>query len=148
MSILFANSLENYATILTFRGMAYILGHMLIVGITIWALLVGFMKFRRKDVIYGLIFILTLFVLSVPINNLFNMLMPNHSSNYFYTMILEGGTPLEYMYNLGIEITVLGMKVNLKYMILLLILGAIIYYGIYLFTILINKRIKIREEVL
>lgn len=52
------------------------------------------------------------------------------------------------MYNLGIEITVLGMKVNLKYMILLLILGAIIYYGIYLFTILINKRIKIREEVL
>src|SRR5690554_6777063 len=58
LSIVFANSLENYATILNFRGIAYILGHMLIVGISIWALLVGFVRIKKKDIKSGLIFIL------------------------------------------------------------------------------------------
>src|SRR5690554_5755002 len=68
LSIVFANSLENYSTILNFRGIAYIFGHMLIVGITIWALLVVFMKLTKKDLYKGIAFVFILFVLSVPIN--------------------------------------------------------------------------------
>ena len=36
LSLIFADGLENYANILTFRGQAYIFGHMLIVLITIF----------------------------------------------------------------------------------------------------------------
>src|SRR5690554_1766525 len=148
LSIVFANSLENYATILSLRGIAYIFGHMLIVGITIWAFLVGFMKFKKRDLAIGLIFILSLFVLSVPINNLFNDLMPGFTSNYFYSMKPEGGTPLVDMYKLGKVITVIGMEVNLVYMFLLLIVGAVVYFSIYLLTNFLNKKIETKEEVL
>lgn len=147
MSIVFANSLENYATIFTFRGIAYIFGHLLIVGITIWALLLGFMKFTKKDALSGLVFILLLFILSIPINNIFNDIMPNHSSNYFYTLKPEGGTPLVDMYNAGKVISFLGMEFNLVYMILLLVLGAVVYYGIYFLTIVLNRKIKLGTQV-
>lgn len=147
MSIIFANSLENYSTILTFRGAAYILGHMLIVGITIWALLIGFMRFTKRDVIKGLIFILGMFLLSLPINNLFNYLMPEHSSNYFYSLVPEGGTPLVTMYNLGKEITFLGMKMNLVYILLFLILGTVVYFGIYLLTKYLNDKFDFGKQV-
>src|SRR5690606_19826764 len=123
LAIIFANSLENYANILTFRGLAYIFGHLLIVGITLWSLLIGFMKVTIKDAAKGLIFILSMFILSIPINNLFNYLMPDYSSNYFYSIKPEGGTPLVAMFKLGHEIIFLGMKMNLVYILLFLILG-------------------------
>jgi len=148
LSIIFANSLENYATILTFRGGAYILGHMLIVGLTIWGLLVGFMKFTKKDIINGMVFILFLFVLSIPINNIFNKLMPDGSANYFYTMKPEGGTPLELMYNLGKVIKVFGIEFNLVYIILFLILGSVVYFSIALLTKFLNNKFKFGNQVL
>lgn len=146
MSIIFANSLENYSTILTFRGGAYIFGHMLIVGITIWALLVGFMKFTKKDMINGLVFVLSLFLITLPINNLFNHIMPEFSSNYFYSLAPEGGTPLEAMYNLGKVSTVLGMEFNLVYLLLFLVLGTVVYTGIYFLAKLLNDLFKFNEQ--
>lgn len=140
LSIVFANSLENYSTILNFRGIAYIFGHMLIVGITIWALLVGFMNLTKKDLYKGISFVLILFVLSVPINNLLNDLLPQYTANYFYTIKPESGTPLEDMYNLGKVISVVGIEFNLVYIILDLILGSIVFLGFYLAVKGLNRK--------
>ncbi|MCK9235041.1 MAG: hypothetical protein WC225_04840 [Acholeplasmataceae bacterium] len=127
LSIVFANSLENYVTILNFRGFAYIAGHLLIVALTIWAYTMKFVDVRKKEVIKSAAFIFTLFILSIPINNLFNSLMPGFSSNYFYTLVPEGGTPLEMFYNFGSEISFLGMKFNPIYIILTMIIGFVVY---------------------
>jgi len=146
LSIVFANSLENYATILNFRGIAYILGHMLIVGISIWALLAGFVRITKNDIKNGLIFILVLFILSIPINNIFNDLMPGFSSNYFYTLKPERGTPLEAMYNMGKEISILGMKFNLVYILLFLVLGSALYLGLSLAIKYFNDQYKFGQD--
>lgn len=142
LSIIFANSLENYQTIFTFRGMAYIFGHLLIVGVTIWALLVGFIKIKPKALKGSVLFVISLFILSIPINNLFNKLMPNHSSNYFYTMLPEEGSPLELMYNLGKEVIFLGLKINFIYVLLTIISGIIVYFSFYFLNKVINRKYK------
>ena len=147
MSIIFANSLENYGTIINFRGAAYIFGHMLIVGITIWALLEGFMNFTKKDMGKGLLFILSLFLLSIPINNLFNDLMPDFISNYFYTIKPEGGTPLEAMYKLGKVISVLGVEFNLVYVLLDIVFGSVLYFGVYLLSNALNNKFEFGKIV-
>jgi hypothetical protein len=49
LSILFANSLENYQTIINFRGMAYIFGHLLIVGVGLWAYFVDLVQINLKS---------------------------------------------------------------------------------------------------
>lgn len=139
LSIVFANSLENYHTILNFRGLAYIFGHMLIVSITIWSLLVGFLTLTTKDLLKGLIFILSLFILSVPINNIINDLVPNHTANYFYSIVPENGTPLEAMYDIGKVISVAGIEFNLIYLLLTLILGIVVYSGFYFIVKLLNR---------
>ena len=105
------------------------------------------MKFTNKDMGKGLIFILSLFLLSIPVNNLFNDLMPNFLSNYFYTMKPEGGTPLEVMYNLGKVITVIGLEFNLIYVILDIVLGSTLYFGIYLFNRYLNKKYDFGKQV-
>lgn len=139
LSIVFANSLENYQTILNFRGLAYIFGHMLIVSITIWSLLVGFLTLTSKDLLKGLIFILSLFILSVPINNVINDLVPNHTANYFYSIVPESGTPLEDMYKLGKVISVAGLEFNLVYLLLTLVLGIVVYSCFYFLVKLLNR---------
>ena len=127
LSILFANSLENYQTIINFRGAAYIFGHILIVGVAIWAYMLDLVRIERKSMIKGLIFLAVLFVLSVPINNLFNYLMPEYNSNYFYSLAPEGGTPLELAYSWGSVIKFLGLKFNPVYLFVTLIFGLGIY---------------------
>lgn len=146
MSIVFANSLENYATIINFRGAAYIFGHMLIVGITIWSLMLGFVKVGKKEILYSSIFIIALFLLSIPINNLFNYLMPTFSSNYFYTLVPEGGTPLEMFYKLGSEIKVLGISFNPIYIVLTMAIGFVVYFLMVLLGSTLNKKV-IRKQV-
>jgi hypothetical protein len=131
MSILFANSLENYTSLITWRATAYIWGHMLIVGMTIWALLVGTIKVDKKAFLNGIIFIMTLFILSVPINSIFNKIMPGFISNYFYTYLPEEGTPLDLAYSFGKPVNILGMEVNIIYILVVACFGVLMYYGFY-----------------
>ncbi len=140
MSIVFANSLENYATILNFRGFAYIVGHMLIVSLTIWAFLLGFVKITKKEVLQSSYIIMALFLISIPINNLFNYLMPDYSSNYFYTLVPEGGTPLELFYNLGKEITILKISFNPIYIVLTMAIGLVVFLLFAFAGYLLNKK--------
>lgn len=133
ISLIFADGLENYANLVTFRGFAYIFGHILIVVISFWAYLNDFVKTNRNVIIKSMILLDLLVILSVFVNNFFRLVL-NQSSNYFYTFKPEGGTPLEFFYNLG-NINKLGaFEVNTIYVFLYLIaipLAVYIQYHIF-----------------
>src|SRR5690606_1958072 len=125
---------------------AYLWGHMLIVGVVLWAFLNNMIHLNLRIVRKSVWVIFTLFLLSIIINNLFMKWMSPHPSNYFYTMTPEMGTPLELFYNLGKEISILGIRFNPIYIVCLLIAGLVVvflFYGNYkcLKLLIIEKRI-------
>src|SRR5690625_765515 len=134
LSIVFANGLMNYPTLISWQAAAYIFGHMLIVGVVIWAFLNKMVHLNIKVVHKAVGIILILFLLSIVVNNLFEKWMSPHPSNYFYTMTPEQGTPLELFYSLGNTIFVIGLEFNPIYIITLLFVGysvVLLFYGIY-----------------
>lgn len=136
VSILFANSLANYSTILTFRGFAYIFGHILLVVIPVWAYMVGFIKLNKKTLIETIKIVSILYLVSIMINNVIYLLFGQYA-NYFYTLKPENGTPLEMFYDLGQTVVLSnGFKFNILYLILTGLFGLVImivlYTGFYL----------------
>lgn len=132
MSVIFANSLTNYETILTFRGAAYIFGHMMIVSIILWAFFEGFIEMNKKIFIKSVITILILYIFLHITNNLLALL--DITPNYFYTLLPEYGTPLEIFYNLGTNYQFGIFTINPVYIGLSALLGLIvlfIFYGLY-----------------
>jgi len=133
MSIIFANSLENYSTLLTFRGMAYLWGHMLIVSITIWAVVSGFVKITAKTFGKTVVLMMLLYIVGLVSNNIINTLF-GFNANYFYTLKPESGTPLELFFNWGTMYVIGWFKINPLYMILTSLLGGVIvtgFFGVY-----------------
>ncbi|MDG5473634.1 YwaF family protein [Jeotgalibacillus sp. ET6] len=147
LSIVFADSLTNYATILNWQGMAYIWGHALIVGVVLWAYFNGMVHINLKT-LRRIVWVVTgMFFSSIVINNLFMEWMPGFVSNYFYTMIPQSGTPLELIYNMGETTTILGLQVNPIYILLLLFVGlsvVFMFYGLYL---ILNKVRKVDRSL-
>ena len=136
VSILFANSLANYPTIVTFRGFAYIFGHILLVVIPVWAYMVGFIKLNKKTLIETFKIVLILYLVSIVINNLMYILFGQYA-NYFYTLKPENGTPLEMFYDWGQTVMLSnGFKFNILYLIFTglfgLLIMIILYIGFYL----------------
>jgi|SRR5690554_305226 len=136
VSVIFADGLENYSTMINLQAMAYIAGHMLIVTAGIYMLLVGMIKINWQSMkkMYALVSLG--YFLSVPINGWFNILFAHTSknSNYFYTFKPQGGTPLESMFNLGENYTVGGITFNPMYLLTLALVGAVVLlamYGLY-----------------
>jgi hypothetical protein len=141
ISLIFADGLENYASLITFRGFAYIFGHILIVVISFWAYLNGFIKTEKKIVMKSMILIDLLVILSVFINNFFRLIL-NEASNYFYTAKPEGGTPLEFFYDLGSLNKIGAFEVNIIYVILYLIAVPLAIYIQYYIFFTLPKYIK------
>lgn len=134
MSIIFADGLAHMATVISFRGLAYLLGHTLIVGTTVWALLSKQFVINKKAHHLSMIIILVYYFATIPINNLFTRLMPDFISNYAYSMRPEIGTPMEMFYGWGEPVVFLGMEINFVYLSLMFVLGVVAYflfYGIY-----------------
>ncbi|WP_286143667.1 hypothetical protein [Bacillus sp. UNCCL81] len=138
VSIIFANGLSNYQSLLTWQGIAYLWGHMLIVGIVLWAyfnhMVVINLKISRKT----MSLIILLYILSIFVNNWFMKWMEPFTSNYFYTMAPKKGTPLAYFYNLGKETTTFGLHYNLMYLLILLLVGLFVVYLFYLVYLFLN----------
>jgi len=131
VSILFANSLANYTTILTLRGFAYIFGHILLVVIPVWAYMVGFIKLNKKTLIETFKIVSILYFVSIFINNLMYLLFGQYA-NYFYTLKPENGTPLEMFYNWGQTVMLSnGFKFNILYLILTGLFGFIVMIVLY-----------------
>jgi len=131
MSIEFANFLTHYATIMTFRGMAYVFGHMLIVGLTIFAFARGFVSLNKKVFIQTLTIVGILYVSSIFINNFFRLVL-TVSSNYFYTALPENGTPLELFYGLSSNVSIGSFEFNPLYLILTAMLGFLVMSLLYI----------------
>ena len=130
MSIIFANSLENYATLFSFRAMAYLWGHLLIVAITLWAVASGFVKITKQTLVKTMGLMVILYLFALIINNVFNVLF-GFNANYFYTISPESGTPLELFFNWGKTYLIGWFKVNPLYMLLTSILGGIVVLGFF-----------------
>lgn len=133
LSIIYANSLTNYETMFTIRAQVYLWGHMLIVGITVWALLVDLIKIDKKVLIKTLKLMIGLYLGAIIINNLLSLI--NINSNYFYTLRPESGTPLEIFFKLGKTYSFGFFEINFIYLILTAILGVLvvtIFYLIYM----------------
>lgn len=143
-SIVFANSLTNYTTLFSWQAMAYLWGHMLIVGITLWAFFNNLIKINLKMFYKMLRLITVLFILSVPVNNLFIKWMPGYESNYFYTMAPESGTPLQTFFEMGKNVTVWGMTFNPIYILLVVAFGfavVLMFYIIYIGLTKLKKKL-------
>lgn len=130
LSIIFADSLANYSNILTYRGIAYIVGHILIVVIIGWAFINNFIDLRIKTFLKSLFVIQLLVVASVVINNLMYLINGKYP-NYFYTDHPEKGTPLETVFNFGQQYIYGFFKVNYVYVISMLIAFSLISYVLY-----------------
>ncbi len=147
MSIVYANSLANYSTILTFRGFAYIFGHILIVATTLWAFIEGFVKLNLEALKKTMLTIYILYILSVLINNLIGSLSGKYA-NYFYALRPEDGTPLETFYNLGVTYEIGKFMINPIYLLLTGILGFIVVSLMFGMFKLINLAFKPKPEAL
>ena len=125
MSIVFANSLANYSTILTFRGIAYIFGHILIVATTLWSFIEGYIKLNVDALKKTVLTVYILYIISVLINNIIGSLSGKYA-NYFYALKPENGTPLETFYNIGMNYEIGKFMINPIYLLLTGILGFIV----------------------
>jgi len=130
LSILFADGLENYSSLINFRGIAYIFGHILIVVITLWAFFNDFIFIKFKTYVKSVIFVEAMIIISVLVNNGMFKFYGKYS-NYFYTEHPEGGTPLEIPWNMGREYIYNGFKINYMYVIILMLIFPIITYVLY-----------------
>lgn len=139
VSIIFANSLSNYSTIVSFRGFAYIFGHMLLVTIPLWFYLVGFVKLDMKQFIKTLQLVGIFYIVSIFINNLMYVLF-NQYSNYFYSLKPESGTPLEIFYSLGSDIYIGTFKFNPIYLLLTGIFGLIVMLLLYILLTYLQRK--------
>lgn len=130
LSLLFADGLENYATILSIRGQAYIWGHMLIVSTTLYAYVAGLIKMDKSKFIKAAYTVSILTFSSVIVNNLFRVLL-DQRSNYFYTEHPELGTPLETFFNWGQVVHIGSFEVNIVYTALMVLSGPLLMYLFY-----------------
>lgn len=143
VSIVFANSLTNYSTIISFRGFAYIVGHALLVFIPVWAYNVGFIKLNIHTLLKTFRVVALLYVVSIFINNLMYMLFGSYA-NYFYTLKPESGTPLEMFFDWGQEIIAFDVfKWNPLYLLLTGLFGLLIMIIFYLGFYVHQQKISI-----
>jgi Integral membrane protein (intg_mem_TP0381) len=135
VSVIFANGLENYDNILNIQGIAYIAGHMLIVLVGLYLLLVGIIEINHRAMLkmFGVIGIA--FGLSVLVNNWFNHLFKQTGvmSNYFYTFKPEEGTPLENIFEMGSVWELGPISFNPVYLLLLGIVAIGLFYLMFVF---------------
>lgn len=140
VSIIFANSLSHYSTILTFRGFAYIFGHMILVTLPLWAYVKGFIKLDFNYLRKTFIVVLILFILSIFINNILYLLSGQYA-NYFYSLKPESGTPLELFFEWGRELILFDFfKFNFVYLILTTLLGAAVMSLMYVLLYTFQKK--------
>src|SRR5690554_20508 len=145
LSLVFADGLENYTSIINFRGQAYIWGHILIVIITIYAYMSGFININLNKYIAVSKLLTILYILSLFVNNLFRIFL-GEKSNYFYAEHPEAGTPLEFFFNLGNVVTIGKFEVNIIYMIVMILFGYFVTFMIYLLSFELPKYLSQRKQ--
>ena len=141
VSILFADGLENYSTLINFRGFAYIVGHALIVVITVWAFMNNFIFITTRTYLKTVLTVGILYITSILINNLFGVWFGSRA-NYFYTEHPEKGTPLETFWDMGKLYSYGWFEINYIYLLLTMLLGAVITITVWGISVPLQKNLQ------
>ena len=127
-SIVYANALEGYATILCIRAQAYIWGHLFIVLGALYAVILKIVRIDLKSFFIGMGVIVCLLIPAIILNSYFNDVL-NYSINYFY-VYNSNGVPFEFLY-IGERAQYGWFTINWFYTLSVVIIFSGLMYGIY-----------------
>lgn len=127
-SLIFADSLANYANIFSIRAQAYIWGHLAIVIGALYAVLLKIVRIDFKSFLYGMGFLVVMLIPSIILNSYFNDVL-GYSINYFY-IYNSNGVPFEFLY-IGERAKYGWFTINWAYTAFLIVIFTAIMYGIY-----------------
>lgn len=141
-SLIMADALIGYQTIFVIRAQSYIWGHFLIVLGAMYPVVLGTIKFKRKDFLIALAITAGLFLLSIVANTFFNDFL-NYNINYFY-VYNSSGVPFEIFYNITNPVTIGSwFTFNPMYVVSLIILGLVVIWLMFGASTLINRPKKV-----
>ena len=144
LATVFADSLENYDTILTIRAQAYVWGHIFIVVCALYALLLHLPKLDRSDLYKSVGFVGALALVAIICNSLFRWQL-NWEPNYFYLFNYKG-TPLKFLYN-ALPTSHYGwFEINWFYTSVLLIVFVGVFIGMYFLAKLLVNTIRNKQK--
>ncbi len=138
LAMLFANSLENYDTLLKIRPQTYVWGHIFIIVCALYALFVFRQNFTKKDLLKSLAFIGSMAVVAIVCNSLFRELFA-WTPNYFY-LYDDKGTPLKFLYEVFPASTYGWFTINWFYVLTLLVVFVGVFVGMYYLAKLLTKK--------
>lgn len=125
-SIIFADSLVNYATLWAIRPQAYIWGHLAIIVGAIYGLLVYKPDFKKKDVILSVTVLTILLIAAIVYNSLFRELF-DWRPNFFYIFDSDG-TPFGFVYDLCPSVKFGWFEINILYTVFMIVLFIVEYF--------------------
>lgn len=139
-SIIYADSLVNYQSILTIRAMSYIFGHLFIVVGAIYGIMMYKPRVSFKNGAISYSIVIVLMILAIILNPLFRTKF-GCEANYFY-IYNSDGVPFEFLYDLGKMYTYGWFSINYVYVFSLLVIFTLIYIGLYWIIKLVYKKNK------
>jgi len=125
LAIIFASTLAGYDNVISFKGLAFLLGHLLIVALPFWAFFAGLLRMEYATLKRTFFILLALYAASFAVNNLFGLLFGTRS-NYFYSIWAEPKTPLTWWQIKSLEFTVGDFFFNPVYTLGTAVFGCII----------------------
>ena len=138
LAMLFANSLENYDTLLKIRPQTYVWGHIFIIVCALYALFVFRQNFTKKDLLKSLAFVGCMAVVAIVCNSLFRELLA-WTPNYFYLYDYKG-TPLKFLYEVFPASHYGWFTINWFYALTLLVVFVGVFVGMYYLAKLLTKK--------
>ncbi len=127
-SLIVADSLAGYSNFFSIRAQAYFWGHLLIVVGALYAVIMKIVRIDFKSFLYGIGVIVLLLIPSIILNSYFNDVL-GKNINYFY-IYNSNGVPFEFLY-IGERAQYGWFTINWFYTISLIVIFAVLLYGIY-----------------
>ncbi|MDR2867354.1 MAG: YwaF family protein [Acholeplasmatales bacterium] len=148
LALIFAGGVEQYATIISFHGLAYFVGHLLLIVMPIFALVKGMFYLNIKTIVLTSTLTVIMFLLANPLCNLMNRVdLPEYEkANYFFAVKPNPGFPMTTLFALGNE-RILGgwYHINIIYLMAICLLGVIIIVALYFIYLLATKLFKLPQ---
>ncbi|MGM9858364.1 MAG: hypothetical protein ACI311_03845 [Bacilli bacterium] len=127
-SLVYADALVGYSTILCIRAQAYIWGHLLIVVGALYAVIFKIVRIDLKSFFYGMGVVFCLLIPAIILNSYFNDVL-GYSINYFYVYDSHG-VPFEFLY-IGERAHYGWFTINWFYTLSVIIIFSGLMFGIY-----------------
>ena len=127
-SLIFAEALEGYSTILAIRPQTYIWGHIFIVLGALYAVIMKIVRIDLKSFFCGIIVLLILLIPSIILNSYFNDVL-GMACNYFY-IYNPDGVPFGFLY-IGERAQYGWFTINWIYTVLVVALALVVMFAIY-----------------